>query len=371
MPARPFRQNPARRPWPPPPPRATPAPRPPMRTLSDLTQTLASSSPAATRAAAATALTAYPADDIAWSSLTRAEHDPDPSVAAAASAALDAIFTDHPDLLVLVCARDGRAGSDAYFADVERYVARLPTSRALAALFPVLERADAGQWDRLLAGAASPQRFPTDELPALLTDQADRQCRWVVAQLMACRNLQAGYEVLLDEYSSPNLIDGFVARGVGAVRHLCELVYEDATHDDDVVMRLAQRRKKTEATVHELAMDPGSKAAGIAAQVLGFWDSPRSIETLLHVAGTPAYPRDVRNMALHSLCLLQAPEAITILCEAMRDASVRSDLRRDCVRALGLIGNAEPLPALEALTKQEKDDRLVEAARQAIEAIRA
>jgi hypothetical protein len=342
-----------------------------MHTLDDLVHTLSSSAPSATRAAAATGMTAYPSDDVTWASLTRAEQDANPTVAAAASAALDAIFTAHPDLLVLVCGHDDREGSDAYFADVERYVARLPTSVALAALFPVFERADGKQWDRLLAGAASPQRFPTEQLEALLAKQDDREGRWVVAQLMACRNLPAGYEILLDEYSSANLMDGFVSRGVGAIRHLCELVYDDAFNDDDVVKRLAQRRKKTEAIVHELAMDPGSKAAGIAVQVLGFWDSPGSIETLLHVAGDAAYPRKIRDDALESLCLLEAPEAIDVMCQAMGDPAVLQDTRRRCVVALGEIGNAGPLGALEALVKGEKDGEIAAAARRAIEAIRS
>jgi hypothetical protein len=57
-----------------------------MRTLDDLARTLSSSAPSATRAAAATGMTDYPSDDVTWASLTHAEQDADPAVAAAASA---------------------------------------------------------------------------------------------------------------------------------------------------------------------------------------------------------------------------------------------------------------------------------------------
>jgi HEAT repeat protein len=259
------------------------------------------------RAAAATAMTVYPSDPLAWSCLAAAERDADPTVAAAATAALDAIFTAHPDLVVPFSARDAGEGTAGYFATLDRLVARLPTRVALDALFVALDR---------------------------------------------------------------GVLGDVLARGLGPVRSLCALVYgEDPLAENDLAGRLGQRRNRTETLVHQLLCDPTSKAAGIAVLVLGFWDDPRSIAALLQVVRDPAYSRSIRDDALESLGQLEAPEAVEVLCEALGDPTVDGFVKRNCVAALGYIGEADALPALEAIVRAGKDRDLVIAAQHAIEEI--
>jgi HEAT repeat protein len=144
------------------------------------------------------------------------------------------------------------------------------------------------------------------------------------------------------------------------------------THDafrEECGTRLAAQRKRTEATVYALAGDPASPGAAIAVMTLGHWDDPKSVETLLAIARDPARPRDVRDEALESLALLEAPEAIDTLGEAMADPRVHEITRCKCADALGAIGNPAALPALEALAKTEPAAQLRTSVRKAIESI--
>ena len=274
--------------------------------VEDLARQLSSPGLPATRAAAAAAMTDFPAEPLAWSGLAAAESDPDATVAAAAVAALDAIFTAHPDLVVAFSALAGE-GTAEYFATLGRLVSRLPTRAALDALFVALDR-----------GALS----------------------------------------------------DILARGLEPVRRVCALVYgEDPLAENDSAGRLGQRRNRTETMVHRLLQDPTSKAAGIAVLVLGFWDDPRSVGALLKVARDPAYPHCVRDDALESLGQLEAPEAVDVLCGALTDPKVDAFVKRNCVAALGYIGEAEALPALAEIVATSSDRELVETAKQAIEEI--
>jgi len=250
-----------------------------------------------------------PENDLAreLSALAAAERDPDATVAGAATVALDALFTAHPDLVVAFSANDAAEGSAEYFATLDRLVTRLPTRVAVDALFVAIDR-----------GA--------------------------LADLLA--------------------------RGLQPVRRLCTLVYgEDPLAENDLAGRLGQRRNRTETLVHQLLRDPTSKAAGIAVLVLGFWDDPRSIGALLKVVRDPAYARSIRDDALESLGQLEAPEAVEVLCEALGDGAVDAFVKRNCAAALGYIGEAEALPALRQIFAKSTDPELVEAAKQAIEEI--
>ena len=123
-------------------------PSSPVRTLGDLTRELTSQAPSATRATAAIGLTAYPSDEVALACLLRAEHDPDRLVSATARAAMNAIFSARPDLVVAASAEDDGEGSPRYFARLERFVARLPMPVALEALFHASGRAKPEEWRR-------------------------------------------------------------------------------------------------------------------------------------------------------------------------------------------------------------------------------
>jgi hypothetical protein len=338
--------------------------------LRELARLLAEGESAAERAAAAAAMTAHPSDPLAWSSLVDAEQDPAGEVADAAHAALDAIFTARPDLVVPFCARDEGEASPQYVANVARMVARLPTTVALDALFVALDRADPKAWTPLLEAAAPTSRFPTEDLLARLDDTADRNRRWVVAHVLAARGVDSGYRTLLDDYPSARQLDDFITRGIEPIQRLCALVYgDDPLAENDLAGRLAQRRNRAEGLVHQLVRDPTSKAAGIAVLVLGFWDDPRSVDALLQVARDASYPRGIRDDALESLGQLEAPEAVDVLCEALADPAVDTFVKRNCAAALGYIGQAEALPALEAIVHAGASRELVVAARHAIEEI--
>lgn len=245
--------------------------------------------------------------EIQLSALAVAERDPDSAVSAAATVALDALFTAHPELVVAFSAREAAEGSAQYFATLTRLLARLPTRVALDALFVALDRG-----------------------------------------------------VLAD----------ILARGLEPVLRLCALVYgEDPLAENDSAGRLGQRRNRTETLVHKLLQDPAPSAAGIAVLVLGFWDDPRSIGALLEVVRDPARARSVRDDALESLGQLEAPEAVEVLCEALGDPTVDAFVKRNCVAALGYIGEAEALPVLAQLVAKSADRDSVETAKQAIEEI--
>jgi HEAT repeat protein len=81
-------------------------------------------------------------------------------------------------------------------------------------------------------------------------------------------------------------------------------------------------------------------------------------------------PRHVQEAALEALCRLEAPEALETLCEAMADDHVNEVTRWTCAEALGTIGNAAALPALEAIANEHSAETLGAYARAAIEAIR-
>jgi HEAT repeat protein len=108
----------------------------------------------------------------------------------------------------------------------------------------------------------------------------------------------------------------------------------------------------------------------VAVRTLGYWDNMKSIDTLVKVAGNPTYRRRVRDLALDSLCKLEAPEAIELMCDALRTNTVDLYTRRNCAWALGNIGNTGPLELLEAIAKGRSDKEVRDAAKQAIAQLR-
>jgi HEAT repeat protein len=61
---------------------------------------------------------------------------------------------------------------------------------------------------------------------------------------------------------------------------------------------------------------------------------------------------------VRALCRLEWVEALDTLCAALEDESADLAVRQKCAEALGEIGNAGALPALETVAKAHPSDEL-------------
>jgi HEAT repeat protein len=258
-----------------------------------------------------------------------------------------------------------------------RALASIGTPEALHPLFKLLHEAGPGTRATVLGAIAGSERVPTDALLSELDsrlqveDEDAAERARLLAEILSIRGVDRGSEVLLDDFCCQTVVEGFIARGPDGVRALCRtLAGLDPFTQQLIVQWTAARRRKVEATVYELIDDPSPERVAGAVTVLGGWDDPRSVETLLRVARDGTRPRAIRDAALDSLCDLQAPEAIETLCAAMVDAEVEATTREACVGALGSIGNHAALPALEAMVAKGEGRTLERLARGAIERIR-
>jgi HEAT repeat protein len=199
--------------------------------------------------------------------------------------------------------------------------------------------------------------------------ELDYQRAELLAEILARRGVDAGHAFLL-RTGDRMLIDDYIARGPDGIRLLCRVAPDLASNaQDEVAERLAMRRNRTEPTIRQILGDRSAPAAATAAMTLGYWDDPWSVEALLAIARDWTCPADLREAALEALCRLEAPEAIEELCEAMADDRVNETTRWYCADALGAIGNAAALPALEQLARSNPSGQLGVSVKAAIKAI--
>jgi hypothetical protein len=113
------------------------------------------------------------------------------------------------------------------------------------------------------------------------------------------RGIARGHEVLFDEFPSRALVDRFVRRGFEGIRTMCRAIEPDPYSSEEFVAdRLAAQRRTRAPVIYELADDASSSADHIAVRVLGHWDEPRSVDTLLRIAEDPARREEVREGAV-------------------------------------------------------------------------
>jgi hypothetical protein len=195
--------------------------------------------------------------------------------------------------------------------------------------------------------------------------------RRTVAEVLGRRGVAQGYRALFDTFGSRLLYDEFIARGPEGIRILCCTFPQWDDSNGEIAERLAARRKKTEAIIHELVRDPADPGFRTAVEVLGYWDEPAHVEILRQTAQDPSRHLDsyVREEAIDSLCRLEAPEAMELLIRTMLDREQVDWPRWHCAKALGAIGKTTALDALESVAKSDADKTLRENANEAIEVI--
>jgi HEAT repeat protein len=133
-----------------------------------------------------------------------------------------------------------------------------------------------------------------------------------------------------------------------------------------------------ELTARLYDVDPVVREAVASALASIFEGRPELVSEVSaerHGEGRPAYfkaiLRFVACLELLALCKLEAPEAVETLGEVVMDSSVREEFRTLCAMALGTIGNASALPALEAVARAEPQGDVAANAREAIRRINA
>jgi HEAT repeat protein len=324
------------------------------------------------RARAATALADHPDDLRAFEALRTALRDKTAAVREAATASLDRLIAASPEHVAWLVQHYENEGH----APLARFLARLGTPEAIEPLFESLHDAGPKERTTLLDAIAVSDRVPTGWLLSQLEsrlakdDIDDTERARLLAEILSLRGVDRGSQVLLDDFTSQTVVETFIARGPDGIRTLCRVLATcDPFSQDPVIEWFAAKRKLVEATVYAVLEDRSSAGDAAAVRALGFWDDPRSVEALLRVANDDTRSREVRDHALESLCRLEAPEAIDTLCAAMVDAEVDGTTRWTCAGALGDIGNAAALPALEALVKSKPGGQLERVAKEAIERI--
>jgi len=303
-------------------------------------------------------------------SLIDALEDHDPAVVEAVSNALDRIVAAHPEVvgeLVKVAGDESETPSVA----MVRYLVHLGTPQAIeGALAAMVGEGMRDHRRAVVEMLVTADGLTNERLHAILDDaDADDQLRQGAAEILGRRGIPRGYEVLFDEYATRFLVDEYVARGPEGIRIMCRAVPEPTDWHEEIPARLAAHRKKTEATIVELAEDPASGGDRMAVRVLGYWDEPHIVQRLLRMAEDPAPRRELREEALEALGRLEAPEAMELLIHAMLDPKLEDVTRWHCADALGAIGNPGALEALQAVATEDPDKTLRERAQEAIVSI--
>jgi HEAT repeat protein len=295
--------------------------------------------------------------------------DKDPTVAEAMSEALHRVVTAHPDLVDKVVRRIHDPDLEVCLP-LARFLVRLGTDEALegaiAALPELGPGEDRGALLELLAGA---QGLPDARFEAVLDGEHDQNREWA-ADILARRGVERGYHTVFEEYDCAKLVDRVLADGAEGIRTLCRMI---PTWAFDVVPRVATRiaaqGDPAVEIVYEIAADPTSGGDRIAIQVLGQWDEPRSVDTLLRIAGDKRREADVRDEARDALCTLHAPEAIDLLGRALLDAEIPESDRAYYAYVLGEIGNTAALEPLAVAVTRDPQSRVAPNAWCAIERI--
>jgi len=230
---------------------------------------------------------------------------------------------------------------------------------------------EADERAELLEMLVAAKGLTNERLQAMVDAQGEDDMRRMTAEILGRWGVAKGWQVLFGEFGSKRVYDEFIARGPSAIRILaCAFPDRDDT-DGQSAERLAAHRAAAEAVVQELVADPSSPGFRTAIEVLGYWDEPRNVEILMHIAQDASRPRDsyVRQEAIDSLCRLQAPEAMDLLIRTMLDREYVDWLRWDCAKALGEIGKPDALEALESVAESDPDKTLRGYAKDAIAVI--
>lgn len=325
------------------------------------------------RTRAALELSHHPHGDIWLDPLTRALEDPEPAVVGAVVDALDRIVAAHPSALRKLMDRVNEAARPPLLG-LARYLVHVGTPEAVDAALSIVAEDAAGDENTELLDVLVGAEGLTDQRLEAILDERDRY--WIsvpelAAEILGRRGIAAGYRTLFGSYGSRSLYDRFIARGSEGIRTLCGAFPDEDDSNPGIAERLAAHRKRTEATIRELAVDPSSRCARTAVEVLGYWDEPRNIEILMRIARDPFRDSVVRRQAIVSLCRIEAPEAIDLLTRTLLDRREVGWLRCECAEALGAIGKPDALHALEWVATNASDEQLRELAREAIEAIRS
>ena len=329
---------------------------------------------AATRARVAAALAAHPDDPEAAETLVDLLVDENATVREAAVASLATVFAARPAAILEVVDDDlSISARPGCYEAIRRSLARVDSREALDVLLAAVERGlDVKEHEWLLHDLAATSRFPNELLVARMQEEDgdEPEAGVLLARVLDRRGVEAGPVYLLRQ-ASARYVGELLARGAEGVRILCRAgCHLEPEVRDDIVRHLGEHRKRTEATVREVATDPRAPGAATAVRALGYWDEPEHVETLLAIACDRAHAGDVRDGALEALARIEAPEALETLCAALEDDSVSEYTRWRCAEGLGAIGNAGALPALEAAAKAHEQDRLGHYARSAIAEIR-
>ena len=295
--------------------------------------------------------------------------DSDPGVAQAMFEALDRVVEAHPDLIGKLV-RSVHDPDLEYCLPLARFLVHLGTAEALEGAIAALAELGPGE-DRaalleLLAGA---QSLPDARFEAVLDGEHDQYREWA-AHILAHRGVLRGYQVIFEEYEFTRLVDRVLARGPEGICILCRTIPPHSLDAVPIVAkRLAVRGDAAVDTVYEIADDPSSGGDRIAIQLLGRWDEPRSVETLLRIADDAGRHPDVRDAARDALCTLRAPEALELLGRALLDADIAESERAYYAYVLGEIGNTAALGALAVAVGRDAHGRVGRNARCAIERI--
>jgi len=226
-------------------------------------------------------------------------------------------------------------------------------------------------WHEVIDMLADETAVPDSRFEELLDSRRTGYAlREAAALILSRRGVARGHEVLFDEFPARALVDRFVQHGPEGIRTMCRAIRPGEGDGMQIVSdRLASLRRSVESTVYELADAAGSGGDHVAVFVLGHWDDPRSIDTLLHIADDPTRRRAVRQDAVDVLCKLEAPEAIGVIGRAMLDPTRSETDREHYAWVLGEIGNFAALEHLEEAVRLYPDSGVSGSARAAIERI--
>ena len=274
--------------------------------------------------------------------------------------ALDRIIAAHPEAFEELV---GRVDDEERppMLGLARYLVHVGTPQAIkGALATIVEDAEGDERAELFEMLVDTRGLTNERLLAMVDAAGEDDMRRMAAEILGRRGVAKGYQVLFRDFGSKRMYDEFIARGPSGIRILaCAFPNHDDT-DGQIAERLAAHRAAADGIVQELVADPSSPGFRTSIEVLGYWDEPRNVEILMHIAQDASRPPDsyVRQEAIDSLCRLEAPEAIDLLIRTMLDREYVDWLRWDCAKALGEIGKPEALEALESVAESDPDKTL-------------
>ncbi|HEX8794067.1 MAG TPA: HEAT repeat domain-containing protein [Polyangiaceae bacterium] len=301
-------------------------------------------------------------------SLMNALDDRDRAVREVLFDTLDRIVAAHPETFDELVDRAGDEGRPP-MPGLARYLVHVGTPEAIeGALATNVGDAAADERADLLEMLVDAKELTNERLEAMVDAGGEDEMRRIACEVLGQRGVAKGWQALFGGFGSKRFFNEFIARGPNAIRILaCAFPSCDESWGQ-IAERLAAHRATTEGIVDELVSDPSSPGFRTAVEVLGYWDEPRNVEILMHIAQDASRPRDswVREEAIESLCRLEAPEAMDVLIRTLLDREYVDWIRWDCAMTLGEIGKLEALEALESVAEGDPDESLRGYAKEAI-----